>query len=173
MSLKGADITIPARQPQSSRLHEHTAGAGPRGRVGRGVSSPAFYDWMGTVSAQEDITAGPRLEALAGLDPHSWKVVGLGIIPACDNSCDDAVYFDAVDLTSLGIAGHRSGFRELIAFGEQYAALPVTRILTSGLGARGLLSYMTRAVVYAQAAGVADIELRVVAQHTHHHSARQ
>lgn len=134
------------------------------------VSSPPFYDWVGTVSVQEDIASGPRLETLAGLDPHSWKAVGIGVIPACDGSGDDAVYFDAVDLTSLGIAACRSGFRELIALGEQYAALPVTRILVSGLGARGLLSYMTRAIVYTQAAGVAEVELRVVAQHTHHHS---
>ena len=61
----------------------------------------------------QDVTLGPRLEAVAGLDRQRWCVVAITVEAAWTPGVADSVWVDAVDLGAIDVEDG-GGFLEIL-----------------------------------------------------------
>ncbi len=119
-----------------------------------------FSDWVGTAVLDQDVTLGPRLEAVAGLDRQRWCVVAITVEAACTPGMVDSVWVDAVDLGAIDIEDG-SGFYEILKLASAHGSVPVTRLHLDGATAGDILALMTGCRFQLQLAGL-DAALNVV-----------
>ncbi len=119
-----------------------------------------FSDWVGTAVLDQDVTLGPRLEAVAGLDRQRWCVVAITVEAACTPGVADSGWVDAVDLGAIDVEDG-GGFFEILKLAAAYGSVPVTRLHLDGATAGDILALMTGCRFQVQLAGL-DAELNVV-----------
>ncbi|TQK27911.1 hypothetical protein [Arthrobacter sp. SLBN-53] len=125
-----------------------------------------FSDWIGTAVLDQDVTLGPRLEAVAGLDRQRWCVVAITVQVACTPGVADSVWVDAVDLGAIDNAD--GGFFEILKLAAAHGSVPVTRFHLDGATADDILTLMTGCRFQVQLAGL-DAALNVVSHENVRH----